>query len=239
MSITIRDLLTSSLRLISVVSEGNTPTAQQLNDALFTLNELMDSWNVDGTMIYTMGINTFPINNSKQVWTIGPTGDFNVAARPVYIEFAALQTTNTTPFTDIPMTILNADEWASIRNKTISSTIPRWIYMDEAYPLANIYLWPAPSASANLVLTYWQALNSALTLDTTLQMPPGYQRLMRYGTAINIAPEYGRQVQPEIGMAYNNLLSEVSVANLRPGRINYDTIVMVGGTYNVLDDQIY
>jgi len=48
---TVRELIQSSLRLITVLGAGENMTAEDGNDALKTLNQMLESWAADGTII--------------------------------------------------------------------------------------------------------------------------------------------------------------------------------------------
>lgn len=232
---TVRELLTGSLRLIGVASEGNTPTAQQLNDALFTLNENMDSWNANGRMIFTQHTLELIVGSSQQVYTIGPDGDLDTPVRPSKLDFASFKITSSSPNVEVPMWILSGDEWAAIQLKNIDSQVPMWCYLEPTFPLARLHLWPKPNTNGVVVLTMWQYLNSTLTLNTQVAFPPGYARLMRYNVAITIAPEYGIEVSDTIKSAYNNLKLEVQANNTRSNRLVLD-IDLTPGVYNVMTD---
>lgn len=233
-----RDLIMAALRLIGVATQGNDPTPYEINQGLYALNEIIDSWNIDGKMIVSMGFHTFPVGNSVQTYTIGPGGDFDVPARPAMLEYAAFQSQTTTPPIDIPLSIANVDEWAGIVSKLVVTTIPTTIYMDEQYPLAHVNLWPIPSDTGNIVLTYWEPLNSGLTLDTAFSMPPAYARGLRYDLAIMLAPEFGKSAPSEIIGALAEIKNNIGVANIRPSRVAYDAAVLGGGAYNVFTDQV-
>jgi hypothetical protein len=235
---TVTDLCTGAMRLIGIATEAYTPTPYESNTALYTLNEIIDSWNVDGTMQVSMGFHEFDVGSGQQVYTVGPLGDFDVPHRPVSIEYAAFRQTTSSPNIDIPLQILNADEWASIGAKQISTTIPTLCYMDGQYPLANFYLWPAPAQTGKIILTYWEALSSVLTLNSTLRLPPGYARALRLDLAANIAPEYGKQMPQDLLAVLAGLKNNIAVANIRPGRTYYDAGVMGGGAYNILTDVV-
>jgi hypothetical protein len=51
MSIIARDLITRSMRKINLVARGEVATAEEADDGLITLNELLHSWETDGIHI--------------------------------------------------------------------------------------------------------------------------------------------------------------------------------------------
>ena len=243
---TLRDICTRALQLLYVAPSGNTPTDQMVNDALYVANEILDSWSANGMMIYTQTQNFFPLPTAKQVWTIGPvtagmpTPDFIVPARPNNLQSANMLLTTASPTLEIPLQILSDQEWANIRTKTIYTTIVNKIYMDEQWPIANIYLWPIPSGGdPQLILWYWQLFNSALTLDSIISLPPGYAKLLRYGICMNLAPEYNKPIPADIAGVYAALKRDIEIKNIRPSSLYYSAAAQgtgISGNYNILND---
>lgn len=245
---TMRTLLNGALRLVGIAVEGNPPSDEAMNNALYTANENIDSWNSNGLLIYTMEQVQFSLPTAKQVWTIGPvtpgypTPDFIVPARPQELQSANLLLTTATPTLECPMQILSASEWADIRTKTIYTTIPDKIYMDQSYPIGNIYIWPIPSTGdPSLILWYWKQFSSAATLDTIIRFPPGYARLLRYTVAMNIAPEYNKPIPTDVAAVYAGIKRDLMVKNIRPTSLRYSSQaqgVGISGNYNILNDQV-
>lgn len=239
---TYRKLLTRALQLIGVVAEGQTPTAQQLQDALYTCNEILDSWNNNGNLQFAFKFVSFPVGNSQMIYTIGPGGDFDVPERPVFIEYARFQQ-QTNPIVNFPLQIINYDMWASIRVEQIQTTIPVYLYYEPQFPLGNIYLWPQPTVTGNLVLTDWANLNSSVTLDDEVALPQAYARLLRYGVAINIAPEFGKQASGTVVAVYAALKDEIAYNNINGQDLVYDSASHGAsggaGVYDVITDRIY
>lgn len=242
--------LTRSLRLIGVGSPGAPPVSgTQLNDALYTFNEGLDSWNNDHGMIPAFNYLTFPVGG-KQKYLIGPqsaapvgvTVDLNVAVRPVGVTFASFTVLTANPSLDIPITILSAEEWQGIPVKGVQSTISYYLYIDQNYPIANVSLYPQPNMQANVVLVCPAIQPQEFGLNTQLQLPPGYAEALRLRTAIALAPEFGREPSPSIVSRYNELKTKISHTNIRSGRIRYSGEAQgtgVGsGTYDVLTDII-
>jgi hypothetical protein len=246
------DFCKTALTRILMDSSSATPkiTPPQLNGAINELNLITDSWNADGGTIYTQQFYTFPLTAGQQTYTIGPsnTANFNTGTqpRPSYLEFASYQlTTGEFPFIDLPMRILDASEWASIVVKDISTTVGFYIYMDEAYPLANVNIWPFPSTAGNLVLTTWSSLNSALGENDSISLPPGYARGLSLELSIALAPYYGKSGDPTVAQLGNQLAQikkNIAWVNLRGGRLSYSDQAQSardpGGIYDANSDQV-
>lgn len=188
---TARTLIARSLRDLGVLAVGETPTGPEASDALIKLNELLEAWSLERLMIYAINEVTKTLTGADATYTIGSGGDINTS-RPLRIEEAVLRDAQNL---DLPMRILTLEEYSSIALKSTTSTYSRWLYYDNAYPLGTITLWPVPSTSdKTLHLWLWQPLTSVASLDTSLNLPPGYTRALRTHLAADLAPEYGVEI---------------------------------------------
>jgi hypothetical protein len=250
---TLRQFLTQALKLINVTPEGQNPSSYQLDDAKYMLNLIKDSWSTDGKMIYTMTTLVAPLANGvaqpdgTSIFTIGPGTEctpvsINVAARPQYIEFAAFRQTSVFPVVDIPISILDADEWGLIRTKNIQTNISTFLYMDEQWPVANIHLWPQPNMAGSIYLVYWQGFGASSSLDDVIQLPPGYERALLLDTAISVAPSFGKEASPTYVSQLAAIKREIAWTNIRTSRVQYpgesQGVQSRGGAYDVFSDQI-
>jgi hypothetical protein len=217
---TVRDLISGSLRLLGAISTGETPTAQEQTDAFNSLNDMLDSWSTEGLMVPTKLRETFSLVPGQQTYTFGSGGNFN-SVRPMLIENALIVLT-VTPETEIPMKIVNKDEWASITVKSVQSSVPLYLYNDNAFPLTNVNLWTVPSVATSIVLYSWKPLSDFVTVNDTVSLPPGYNRAIRYNLALELSAEYG--VSPLPGVAAGALESKANIkrANTKPNYLSTD-----------------
>jgi hypothetical protein len=192
---TVSDLINGSLRLLGVLASGEVPTANEQTDALSAFTLLLDSMSTESLLIYTKVREVFALTSGQQTYTWGVGGNFN-SARPQKIENAAVQAFGTNPVAELPVRIVNQDQYARLIVKTVRSSVPVYLYNDDANPLANISLWPVPNVGINLVIYSWKALSTYATINTSVALPPGYLRMLKYNLAVELAPEFG-VVAPE------------------------------------------
>ena len=76
-----------ALRLLGVLAEGETPSADMSNDALTALDQMIDSWNTERLSVFATQdqIFTWPAGEIKR--TLGPSGNF-AGLRPVLLDDA-------------------------------------------------------------------------------------------------------------------------------------------------------
>lgn len=232
------DLIASALRLINVTASGEVASGAEINDALFVLNSIIDGWQAERLMIFTIQRQVFVPGSLKQVYTIGTGGDFNVA-RPPKIDRAGILTLgNPAQPLEIPIDYTTDANYQLVPVKGIPSAIPRLVWDDQQFPLRNLTYWPVPNVSIQMVLYTWTALQTFTDLTTDFTFPPGYQAALRYNLAIKLAPEFNRAVPPEIRDFAADAKAKVKSMNIQPIDLRCDPALVNprSGYYNWLTD---
>ena len=187
-------LIQWALRLLGVLASGETPSSNEANDALVSLNAMIDTWSNESLLIYEEAYETFGLNVNQQSYQWGTgAADFN-SPRPQRLRDMNWQQITPTTTLELPVQIINKDQWAAISTKLIVSNIPTRAWLENTYPNATLWIWPVPSVSGNIVCWSWKPLVDIALLTTTISLPPGYQRALAYNLALELAPEDGRQV---------------------------------------------
>lgn len=177
------------MRVVGIISSGagETPTADESNDALDSLNDLLEAMSLENLFVWGQADQTFTTVAGQATRTIGPTGQFVALARPVRISDAYC----TVQGVDYPIEIIGAEEYNAIQLKTQQQQIiERLLYVND-FPNGIITLWPTPSAAVSLVLSIDRVMTSIATTATALTYPPGYLNYMKHALGIMLAPDYG------------------------------------------------
>ena len=191
------DLINGALRLLGVLAEGESPSAETSADALNAMNQMIDSWNTERLSVYNTQDQTFNWPADEITRTLGPTGDF-VGNRPVLLEDA---TYFRDPGTNVSFGIkfINQQQYDGIAVKTVTSTYPQVIWVNMTMPNITMTIYPKPTRLLEWHFVSVQELTQPATLATDIVLPPGYLRAFRYNLACELAPEFGvepsRQVQ--------------------------------------------
>lgn len=192
------DLISSSFRLINVFASGEPIPAADASDALSALNQMIDSWQTERMLIFTLTINEYPLVPGQQVYTLGPGGNFN-ATRPARIErMSIVNLANPSQPLELPIEMLSDEDWQTVPVKVITSTLPLYVYDDGAYPLRNLSFYPVPQVLVNTRIYVWSAVNSFPDLNTDVEFPPGYFKALRYNLALDLAGEWSATVPPTV-----------------------------------------
>ena len=112
----------------------------------------------------------------------------------------------------IPTTQIDDNDFASIGLRGLQSTYPTVWYDNGNFPLRTISFWPVPSQAFGVELWCWEPITQETDLDAELNLPPGYERYLKYKLAIEMAPEFGMEVPPIVMQNYKE--SEIIVKRI-------------------------
>jgi hypothetical protein len=217
MATTAGDQINAALRLIGMLAEGETPSANTSQDALNALNQMIDSWNTERLTVFSTQDQVFTWPNNQIKRTLGPTGNF-VGNRPILLEDSTYfkDPTNGISF---GIKLINQQQYNGIAVKTVTSTYPQvmWINMD--YPDIEMYVYPVPTKALEWHFISVNELDQPANLSTNLAFPPGYLRCFKYNLACEIATEFG--IEPPSNVAR---IAMTSKRNLK--RINNPDDIM-------------
>lgn len=231
----------SALRLIGAISAGETPTSQEATDALFVCNQMIDSWNAERLMIFTILRSVFTLVVNQQVYTLGIGGDFNIQ-RPARIEqFSIIQQPNSTQPLELAMAILNYEQWQQIPVKNTPTSLPQAVYPDYAFPLINLNLWGVPTVAQQVALYTWQQISQFTSLTADLELPPGYAEAIRWNLALRLGPEWLGSQFTTAGLIAPMAASSKAIVksiNIVPLYLTCDPALVnpKGGQYNWISD---
>ena len=190
------DQINGALRLLGILAEGETPSAETSQDALSALNQMIDSWNTERLMIYNTIDQVFSWPPNQITRTLGPTGDF-VGVRPVLLD-------DSTYFKDpssgisFGIKFINQQQYDGIAVKTVTSTYPQVMWINMEHPNISMAIYPKPTKVLEWHFISVEELAQPATLATELYFPPGYLRAFKYNLACEIAPEFGVEPSPTV-----------------------------------------
>jgi hypothetical protein len=207
------DIIKRSYRSLNALAITETLSNEDAEAALAALNDLIAGLNNDSLMVYQRVNRTKALTSSDGQYTIGSGGDIDTT-RPLRIE-SAYTRDSSTPACDRGITIVTADRWARIPQKTTEGTYPRYLYYRPNYPLGEINLYPEPGSGLTLHMECWDQLASLATQGTSVSLPPGYDRLLRYGLAIELASEINppTRIEARVEKLYNQAKADIQRVN--------------------------
>lgn len=190
------DIINGSLRLLGVLAEGETPSAETSQDALTALNQMIDSWNTERLAIFSTQDQIFTWPPGVISRTLGPSGTFS-GNRPIALD-------DSTFFRDpasgisYGIKLINQQQYNGIAVKTVTSSYPQVMWINMTYPDIEMYVYPVPLRSIEFHFVSVEELTQPVNLATALAFPPGYLRCFRYNLACEMAPEFGVEPSPQV-----------------------------------------
>jgi hypothetical protein len=173
-------ILDPALKAIGILAAGRTAALQEYLDCIDVLNDLLDTCSAEGVMILQTTHETFVLTGPA-TYTIGPTGTFNTV-KPEKIRAATVLTANNT---SQPIEIVTDAKFSGIEDRSVVGTFADMLLCDYVQPIANLYLWPAPTGGT---LELWSIKPLAYFVATTdtVSLTPGYIAFLKYNLAIAI-----------------------------------------------------
>lgn len=224
---TVRDLIEGSLRLIGAIASGETANAAEAVNGMSSLNGMLGSWSNGGLLLPARTRLVLPLIPTQNTYSVGPTGDFDFQ-RPLQIDKAAIEVLSTNPASELAISLYNYQEYSGFSVKGTPSTIPNGIYYERSYPLAKINFTQIPDQANNLILYCLMPFASFSSLTDTIDMPPGFDRALKYNLACDLAPEYGKPVDPIVMNTAIESKAEIARANTEIVLMTSDTAGLSG-----------
>jgi hypothetical protein len=211
------EMISSAMRLANILGEGQQPSGDQSSQALAVLNEMLDSWGIDSLMLYRTPSTQVTLTPGQATYTIGTGGQLNVE-RPaeissMYVDYQGIS---------FPMYEVNQDEYNLITLKTLNQTFPRFFLYVNDYPFGRLTVWPTPMNANALTFSADRVLSNIPTVGTTLVLPPGYAKAVRYNLAMELCPEYGKEPSPSLARTAKESKADIKRANHVPVVSEFD-----------------
>lgn len=238
------NLIERSLKTIGVLAPGETASASDVEDAFTILNSMIDTWATQRLTIFHTARTAFNLTASTQDYTIGTGGTFDIV-RPLWIVAASIipdRNASAAQKVELPISAaMNIDQWQNVAIKGTTSTFPTEFFYDKAWAagLGTISVWPIPrNSDCQLVLYTPTALSKFADKTTDYTFPPGYEEALRYQLALRLAPEFGRQLPPEVVLLASETLGNIKRVNTNDEELSIDTALMAhGGRYDWRTDR--
>lgn len=209
---TARTIVTKALKILGVVEAGEVPTSDELNDGLASLNSYLETLQIDKFSLLALTDLSCAMVSGGGSYTIGAAGNIVANPRPAKIEQAFIRLGTT----DIPVDIVSSAKWFAIPDKTVRSDYPNKLYYEPNETTGVILVYPVPTATCSLHVVAWLPVSKFATLDTNISLAPGYERMLNYNLAIEVAPEYKVAIPPNVAMVASEALAAVRRVNVRP-----------------------
>ena len=188
MSTTVGTLIRDALLDIGVISPIDRITAEMADDGLRKLNTLLQSWSVEKLLPYAPTLESFTLSTGVASYTWGSGGTW-ATTRPIEI----VNMDVTVAGVSSPVFEMQLNTYSNIPVKTTTGTPERFYFAPE-YPLAKVYLYPAPASTYALSVNSFKPFASYTDLTDVISLPDEYMAPLELNLAIFLAPQYDMQI---------------------------------------------
>lgn len=215
---TLAGIIRPALRAAGITKRpGIGPSPDQYNELIPEVNQLLQSWNCNGQMIFATKIEEFELVSGQKIYTIGPGGDFDTV-RPQFIKDVNL-IFPTNPQLRTPIKILDEHEWSLISIQDIGNALPWGIFYNPTYGSTGrgtIYLAFQPPEGYSIELYTWSLLGAAfVSINDLVILPDGYEDAIKWNLALRVASLYPweAKISPEVTRLASQSLNRLKVLN--------------------------
>lgn len=228
---TVRALIRRSLLLLGVISATEPLTADEAQDGLDALNALVASWSLERLTLYHIPRVDVPLQPSIGRYTWGPGGAI-ASPRPLRLDGAVLRV----DAMDWPVAVLSQTEYEQgVTLKGLESTYPCSVYYETAFPLGVLHVYFVPQMPYTLGLFPVVPLTQFGSIDATVTLPEGYERLLVSGLAIELAPMYNKEASPTIAGMLAEAKSAIKRTNAVTPLLGCDAALTAQGPHGMHD----
>lgn len=239
----VQDLITLALKDAGILGVGQTPLAEDTNDAYTRLNQMLALWARQQFFVWHLNEYIFQATTATS-YTVGPGGNFNVPYIPNKIDsaFARQLVTAAPNQIDYPLRIImSRDEYNRIALKQLSS-FPRYAYYDYAFEtgFGVLYPWPLPQANIYEIHIFCkEQIQQFTSLTQNVNFPPEYQALITLTLARRLRVAYQLPPDMELNDMCDEATSIIKAANMEIPTLEIPIELIRGGIWDFYSDQVY
>lgn len=226
MEISAKSLIDKAFLISGITAQGdvNSNGGVETDDALLTLNSILNSWKIDRLL----NVTTTQVDKlvSTPSFTVGPSGDL-VTQRPAKILSAFIRQPAANGNLDTPLQIIEYLKWDAISLPNNNSTIPLKLYYEPTSPDGTVHLWPIPQGDVHIFLRFETQIGEYATINDVLELTPGFILALQYNLADHLCVQYGIS-RPDIMQKANEALAVVQRQNVRINTLFFDRRMPTG-----------
>jgi hypothetical protein len=231
-------VVTDALKLIGVVAGHEVPTSAEQQDSLARLQELIDSWGTHAQTLLAFRRWTLPLVPGRQTYSIGLGAPLPGLAvpRPMAVEAATTLIALGPPAVEARLEVYFDQAYVSEMIKDLRGPVQAVYYLPTV-PFGTLWVWPVPLAVDTLVLYWHEPLQQFPDLTTPVDLAPGYAKALRTNLALELAPEFGRAVDPAVMKMASDSLADLKRQNFALVEVGIDPgLTGAGAGYDILSD---
>lgn len=239
---TVSDLVSLALKDLGVLGQGQTASGGMANDALTSLNLLIEAWSTNRLLTHKISRVTWTIASSTASYTVGTGGTINIA-RPSTMNYqgcnVAFIDNASNSAIELPLWELTDDGYEAVPQKSLAATYPTSWYYNPTYtssasPYGTLTLWPVPDNDNLTGVFYAPVAATTVALADTLALPPGYARFYRWNLAEELLSAFAvpDQIAQRVMKNANESKADLEKVNTRLQDLGFDLALVPNRRYS-------
>jgi hypothetical protein len=225
---TVTEIVKLSLKDIGVLGGRETPTDDEMQDALSTLNQMLAIWRTQTLSVYCLKQGTIAVDGSTS-YTIGSGGDLNIE-RPVMVNGLFWRSTSNI---DYPLKVYHSyEDYQDLVKKTLQA-LPCLAYYRPAYPTGELLVWPQPT-DGTLYVTVMQEMPVYTTIQDDISLPPEYEGAIRWNLAEMLCASFGMPLTPEINKMAKMTKRALKINNTQLKTMRMPSVVLQDSRFSIV-----
>jgi hypothetical protein len=244
------DLFKTALRQIGKLGQGQSVSAEQLNEAQRLCNMMLGQWTRKRWLVFHL-LEIYTTGTGELAYSLGPNDlqldsaslsqsglTEGMSIRINRIEKAFLRLNKGTPQqVDLPLQIIPSyEDWSMIPAKLVTSGFPQAVFLDSGYPTSTLYVWPAPTSQYDIHILLFTPLVRLNDLSTDINLPDEYQDAIFWNLCKRLLNSYREPKDPEIDQQATAALNTVKNANFQLPALRLPRELVRGWNYNIYSD---
>ena len=213
------DLIKSALRKIGCLGTGEVMEASEAQDALTALNSMLQMWQIDDLLVFSVGVDTFTgvVGTADYEMGTGKTWD---TERPSDI----VQITIKDGDTEYNPQKIALQEY--LNSKRDNNGLPLKYWVNPKYDAQEIkFILPFDKAYSVDVYSY-KPLDKFTSLTDNINVPPEYEEAIIWNLAVRLAPEYEKEASATVLAYAQNTQDAIRQQNYTTITLSVDTAIL-------------
>lgn len=231
-------LVESSLYEIGVLAHGVDADSATLNEALYRLRLMLDSWAVEGLLVPGTYKISHTVQTSARIFTLGIDNQDqtpDVALVSPYTDIKTINFKNRFETDSYPLERFDYDILS--RRSTTNRTAPSGYYYEPSFPLAELR-FDASLMPGDVFSIAGDTYLVPATIDGNSQLSVAreYEETVMLNLAVRLAPQHGASVRSdtyrETRQAAMRGKKELEKRNFQPIKVRFDDTLVLPGVRN-------
>jgi hypothetical protein len=223
---TVYDIIRQAMKDIGAIGGRETPTPDEAQDGLSTLNQMLAMWRTQSLTVYCQKQESITATGALS-YTIGDSGDLDIE-RPYAIDAAYwLDNGVSTPLVPIH----SFEDYQDIGVKELSGT-PSAFYYRPDFPLGQLFVWPSVN-TGSIVLTMRVPMPIYADIYEEISLPAEYLGAIRWNLAMMLCSTFGLNPNASVVMFAKQTKRALKIINTQLKTMRMPDAVMPTTLYNI------